>query len=383
MNNIKTKEYFSVLIPDGESTQALGVLRCLAQIKNIKTYILSNDPWAPIRFSRYSTQFFSYVNEKGNEGRLAAIYHMVKKTKVDVVLPVDIQTIRLLSANCGALSKMTSIVLLPKTDAFEIAANKWLLAEWLKKNQIPCPSTLLYQTNNSFDEALSAISFPVLIKPSVGFSGKGIELFDNPAALYSFCKKYISSGEFIIQSFINGYDIDCSVLCQDGKILAYTIQKAFINGPHRFGVPAGIDFLYDGSTYNVVKDMVEKFNWSGIVHIDLRYDEEDKQVKVIEMNPRYWGSVLGSLCAGLNFPYFACLTGLKRDLPKIVVQPKRFVGGKLAINIIAKRLFHRNRKDLYFDNSIIEFLLRDPLPRVIEAYSKIYNKIVHKRQKET
>ncbi|HYM94371.1 MAG TPA: ATP-grasp domain-containing protein [Chitinophagaceae bacterium] len=374
-----TKEIFSVLIPDGESPQALGVLQCLAQIKNIKTYILSNNPWAPIRFSRYSTRFYSYPDKNSNERQLAAIFDMLRKKKVDVVLPVDTKTIGLLSANPCALSKSVSMVPLPQADAFEIAANKWLLAGWLKQNKIPHPSTILYQPNNSFDEALSSLSFPVLIKPAIGSSGEDIEIFYDAAALYSFCKKNINSREFIVQSFINGYDIDCSALCQEGKILAYTIQKTFINGPHRFGVPSGIEFLYDTDTYNVVKELIEKFNWSGIVHIDLRYDEEEKQVKVIEMNPRYWGSLLGSLCAGVNFPYLACLTALKLDLPKTAFQPKRFVKGKLAINIIGKRLFYRNKRDLHFDNSVLEFLVRDPLPRVIQSYSKIYKKIVHKR----
>ncbi|MBK5270880.1 MAG: ATP-grasp domain-containing protein [Bacteroidia bacterium] len=383
MNTIETKESFSVLIPDGESPQALGVLRCLAQMKNVKVYILSSDARVPIRFSRYSNQFFSYANEKGDEGLIAAINDTVKKVKVDIVLPVDAKTIGLLSANSGNLSQLTMIAPLPTSNAFKIANNKWLLSEWLKNNKIPCPTTILYQTNNSFDEALTNISFPVLIKPSLGGDGNGIKLFDTPAALYSHCKEHIGSGDFIIQSFINGYDIDCSILCREGKILAYSIQKTFIKGPRQFGPSVGIDFLYDECTYNVVKELAEKFKWSGVVHIDLRYDEKDKQVKVIEMNPRFWASVLGSLCAGVNFPYLTCLAGLKRDLPKIEVQPKRFVQGKVAIKILAHRLLYRNRKDHYFDNSSIQFILKDPIPNIIERYYKIYKKVVHKKTKKS
>jgi len=376
---MKTKEGFSVLIPDGESPQTIGVLQCLAQMKNVRTYILSNDRWAAIRFSRYSAQFFSYLKGEGNEERLAAIYNTVKKTKIDVVLPVDCRAIRFLSANSGPLSQLTSIALLPETKAMDIALDKGLLAEWLKKNNIPCPQTILYQKNNDFDECLSAIRFPVLIKPTLGSCGRGIRIFDNRSALYSFFKDHVVSEEFIVQSFINGYDIDCSVLCQEGKILAHTIQKGFINGSNPFGAPTGIDFLFDSSTFKVVKEVVDKLNWSGVVHFDLRYDEEDKQVKVIEMNPRFWGSVLGSLSAGVNFPYLACLVGLKRDIPEIEARPIRFVRGKVAAKITTQHLLNRKRTDLYYDSSMIEFFLKDPLPNVFYRYIKIYNKIFPKK----
>ena len=383
MITLEPKEYFSVLIPDGESPFALDVLKCLSQIKNVRTYVLSNDVWAQSRFSRYSTQFFSYSKANGNEGQLAAIYDTIKKTKVDVVLPVDEHTIHLLSRHSEILSELTSIAPLPKTDVFETALNKWLLAEWLKKNHFPYPPTILYQTNNNFDKSLSCISFPVLIKPILGGNGEGIKLFENKATLYSFCKEHISSEKYIIQSFIRGYDIDCSVLCQQGKILAYTIQKGFINGPSRFSPPSGIDMLYDRNVSDLVAKVVDKFNWTGVAHFDLRYDEQDKQIKVIEMNPRFWGSVLGSLSAGVNFPYLACLTGLKRDLPNIVFQPKRFVKGKIALKILALRMRQRNRRDIYFDDSPIPFLLKDPLPKVIELYSKFHHKVFHKRQRQT
>lgn len=121
--------------------------------------------------------------------------------------------------------------------------NKWLLAEWLKKEDIPCPPTVLYQNNKEFEQCLHAMIFPVLVKPTKGANGQGVVIFENPLALLNFFKEQVYSEEFIIQSFIRGYDVDCSVLCQEGKILAYTIQKGFMEGAKRFGPPAGIGFF--------------------------------------------------------------------------------------------------------------------------------------------
>ncbi|OQY92649.1 MAG: hypothetical protein B6D37_13520 [Sphingobacteriales bacterium UTBCD1] len=374
-----TSEQFSVLIPDGEDPQALGVLRCLSRVKKINVYILSGKKRPLIRYSRYSKHFYHYENENENEGRLSEILNAIKKLKPDIVLPVSANIIGLLSANHEMISEFTDLALLPQIKALEIASNKWLLAEWLKENQIPAPPTILFRPGNDFEKLISEISFPALLKPVVGTSGKGIIQFENAGSLISYCTKNIQPVKFIIQSFINGYDIDCSALCREGEIIAFTIQKTFKEGPDRFGVASGIEFLYNEGVYTTAKELLGKLNWSGVVHIDMRYDENDRQVKIIEMNPRYWGSLVGSLCAGVNFPYLACLTALNRDLPEFSPQPLRYVRGSLATRMMWKRIFLGNRKDLHFDNSEIETLLKDPFPRIVQIYTRLYSRFAHKR----
>lgn len=362
---MRTKERFSVLIPDGESGHAINVLRCLGQMKHVRVFVLSSDPKSIIRFSKYCYKFISYADEKCKEKRLNAIYDTVKKVKPDVILPVDINTISIVLSNKETLSKLASIVPLPCLDEFQIANDKGLLSEWLIRNQIPCPPTILFKVNDAgFDEAISSFLFPALLKPCTGFGGEGIEFIEDQNALYNLIKERAISREFILQSFINGYDIDCSILCENGKILAYTIQKGFVYGNIRFRRAAGIDLFHDDKIYNIVREVVEKFNWTGIAHIDLRYDAQDDQVKLIEINPRYWATLMGSFCAGVNFPYLACLSGLKRDILNSEVKPVRYIQGRAALKSMTKMILPRKRKKLKIQYSF-KFILKDPLPTII------------------
>src|SRR5882672_6208903 len=50
----------SVLIPDGESTFTSYVVQCLAQDKNVTIHVVSKDPTASIRYSRFIESFHSY-----------------------------------------------------------------------------------------------------------------------------------------------------------------------------------------------------------------------------------------------------------------------------------------------------------------------------------
>ncbi len=364
MVKVQPKEFFSVLIPDGESHHALNVIRCLGQLKNLRVFVLSNDANAPIRFSRYCYQFISYQNGNSDESRLDTIYETVKKIKPDVVLPVDIITIPLLSEDTRKLSDLTSIAPLPCLDSFKIANHKGLLSQWLKKNQISCPPTILFQKDSTeFHKALSSFAFPALLKPCVGYGGEGIEIFQNQNEFRKYCSAHTFSREFILQSFISGYDLDCSILCEKGKILAYTIQKGFLNGPYRFRRAAAIDFINDSNTYNLVSKVAEKLNWSGIAHVDLRFDVEDEQVKLIEINPRYWGSLMGSFSSGVNFPYIASLAALKREIIKSYSKQIRYMQGSLAIKSIVKNILRGNAKNQDVKTSI-KFILEDPLPTI-------------------
>jgi len=370
---------FSVLIPDGESIFALKVLRCLGKIKGLRVYVLSSNPLAPIRFSRYCSRIITYI-EVNDTDRLKAIRNAISNTKADVILPVDVKTIRLLSSNLKDINEITAIGPLPDVDSIDIADDKWLTFNWMKEHNVACPATLLYEESKEFHEQLKDFDFPVLCKPRKGSGGEGIKKFDDKESLLTYCSSNVNQGDVIIQSFINGSDIDCSVLCKQGEILAYTIQKRFVFAQKPVLGQEGVDFVYHEQTWNIIKELVKKFNWSGIAHIDLRIDEKDQDVKIIEINPRFWGSVMQSLFAGVNFPYITCLQALDYKIPDAEFSTKRTIQLRSAVKIILQRSIDPKRKDLYFDHIYLnEMSLKDPLPFFISKYPWLSDKLIKKK----
>jgi predicted ATP-grasp superfamily ATP-dependent carboligase len=378
MKNSKNKT-FSVLVPDAESWLSYSVQNCLAYIPGIKMIALSKNTWDPMRFSRRTHQFLSYAESSTNEGKLFAIQDAINRTHPDIVLPVDTQAIRLLSVHRESLQKLAALAPTPPVKAIDMASNKWLLAKWLQEHHIPCPATLLYQPGQAFEQALSKLVFPVLLKPTqqlgdVGIGGRGIEVFNCPDALLQFCHNNTEI-EYIVQSYVNGYDMDCSVLCRDGKIQACTIQKGFMAGSGRFDPPAGIDLLYSAEVYDMIETIIKKMNWSGVAHFDLRYDADYHQVKVIEINVRFWGSLFGSFYAGVNFPYLTCLAGLGYDVPQTEFQPLRYVNGEATLTMCYQRLLKKSTYGAFFDRSALEFMAKDPVPKLAGYCFKTYGRL--------
>ena len=294
----------SVLVFDGKSAYTPSVLRCLAENQKIRIGILSNTALIPSRVSRYCSYFGTIQDSDAVE----TLERVAVQEHFDVVLPADEKAVKLLSQNHDRLSQKVFLHPVPAPQAVSICMDKWLTAEFLHRHNIPAPATALYSSHDSAANIAEVDrEGPVLVKPRRGSNGEEIEYFPNLSdALRFLSLKQSRRGQYIIQDYVKGHDIDCSVLCLQGEVIAFTVQQTRIAGARRFGPPAGIDFVDNPAPLEVVRPVVRTLNWHGSAHIDLRYDSQARDYKVLELNPRYWGSLLGSLAAGVNFPLLAC-----------------------------------------------------------------------------
>ena len=366
-------EKFSVLIPDGDDANALSVVRCLAEKNNIKVVVLSPDKHDAIRFSRHVSKFIYDPAGETKEKKLAAIIDAVKKTNADILLPVGVKAIRLIAEHREDFSTLAALPPMPELDSFDLANDKWQMSRWAEENRIPHPKTRLFSSGDTIREHLSHIAFPVIVKPRNGFGGNGIRIFENSEEFQRWCSEFEHTDDHIIQSYIKGHDIDCSIVCHEGKILAHTIQKS-IKYSADYPWPYGLEFLSHDEIFNIVEEIVKRFNWSGVAHLDLRYDEIEKRSKLIEINPRFWASVAASIFAGVNFPYLSCLSALKRELPTLKTENKIVVRTGPAIKMTFNRLF-KKKNEFFFDNTFLEFILKDPLPTIISETRYYYNRL--------
>jgi D-alanine-D-alanine ligase-like ATP-grasp enzyme len=390
----------SVLIPDAESTLTGHVLHCLSRDRDIEVHLLSKDPKSTVRRSRFVKSFNVYDSniigevqpnpgqEVDEETRELIRFHYYDNDREDqlvseilkhastignpVIFPVDEHIVKILSGCQDKIRAKAQLAPLTARDMFTTAIDKWQLSQFLTAHGVPHPTTI--KLGKSLDQSnLSKLKFPVIAKPINLGNAQGIHSFDDLASLTAFFKDQDIQHEYIVQPFIKGFDIDCSVICSNGEILAYTIQRAIEHSKKKYAAAVGIEFLYHEKVLEVVTQMMRHLNWSGVAHIDLRYDESDDLVKVIEVNGRYWGSLLGSLVAGINFPLLSLkiVRGEKFDLPKY--QFSKYFMGSAPMKRLIGSMFSPNR--ILFRETSLSFSMRDPGPFLTEMSGKIGRKI--------
>lgn len=373
------KTRLEILIPDGESEFAISVLRCLSQAPGIRVHVLSSEMVSMIRFSKHHAGYFSHKAEEGSEAKLQVIQTTAKKTGADIILPVDIPAIRQIGVNRDKFESWVTLSLTPSLESMNLAEDKGRLTRFLMDHDIPSPKTVFLEDGNFSEQALTELTFPVLAKPVSGRGGSGIRLCQDVSELRQYLSSLSEPEKFIVQSFIKGYDMGCSVLCKDGEILALTMQKGILPPYNKFAPPSGVDFFYDEQVYQYIQKLMRALNWSGVANVDMRYDDEEKLPKILEINPRFWGSLNGSLVAGINFPYLACLLGMDEQLPEINYNLNRYIHHKAALKLVLRKLLPGNTETMSIKGTGIQYILADPLPEVAKYLIKIYNKLLGRR----
>lgn len=355
----------SVLIPDGEHDTSFKVMTCLAQIPKIRIHVISNESVTRTRYSRFCRSFH-LREERGEQDWFDQIRHVIEQRKVDVILPGSEMGTRFVCAWRDRLSPIVTLPPLPPLGVFDTAVDKGSLAGFLREHDLPTPKTI--PAALALDDP--KIVFPVLIKPNRSYSGIGIQLFHDRKTLAEFLQAH-ALDSYIVQEFVAGGDVGCNVLCRNGEILVHTLQRPIIPHPRPFSFSLCIRFVHCAETFGTVKRLVAALNWTGVANIDLRYNEAKRRYEILDMNPRYWGTLIGSLAAGVNFPYLACLEGLKMPLPEPNYQLRRYMEIGNAIKEALKKV--KGKGGLipdFFRETNLPFILRDPRPFLNRSISR-------------
>lgn len=360
---------YSVLLYGGESRLALPVIRCLGQ--TTAEIHLAAEHKTPTRFSRYLTSFHKLASHEAR--RLEELQHLLQQHQFDVLIPIDEQATRFVIRHKDILAEAAALPPLAEEHTFEMVIRKDKLNAWLREKGFPYPK---YQVlpKRMPGKIVSDIAFPLLLKPvwdgGGNATGRNVRLIANGEELFS-C---LASGSwqqtaFILQEYIPGYDIDCSLLCREGDILAYTIQKGFITGELQYA--PGIELIQHPALLEQVRAIISAVKWSGIAHLDFRFDERDGTYKLIDFNARYWTTLLGSLVAGVNFADLACRAALEESFGVPEYHNCRFVLGQAAL----ARLFRPQRpKQYYWKETGLYFSMLDPRPDMANGMATLGKK---------
>ncbi len=287
----------NVLIITTAGFRTLPVLRCLSGI-GASVYIMSISKAYAIRFSRHCRELIQIDKkqlEDTSDELIKKIEEYSRYKSIEIIIPAGLEATIFLSK---IKHRLKQFLLFPAAhyETIERLNNKWTFYEFLSANKIPTPETNLVKEMN--DVFSLDIEYPVLGKPVDGAGGRGIKVLNSTDELIHYTRDVFSKRyrSFIVQEYISrGYDIDLSVLCRNGEIIAWTIQRRRDDG--------FIEFLENNEVLSIGERIARLTSFTGVAHFDMRFDEKDGRIKVLECNPRFWDSLLASKWAGVNFPY--------------------------------------------------------------------------------
>jgi predicted ATP-grasp superfamily ATP-dependent carboligase len=367
LQSSKPRNRVSVLVLESDYRLTSAMLFCLSRNKQLDIHLLSRVPASSYRFSRYTRSYHYFPKEKSDADFIAYIQQVAREIQAEVFVPIDVAGMRFTIAHRPQLGALMQLLPLPESESYEIATDKSRLAAFMQQHDIPAPDTII-DVRQGLAAQLDSFEFPVLLKPVDGIGGRGITLFQEAESLLRAVASLPATDSYIIQNCLEGYDIDCNVLYKDGKLVAHSIQKGLVPASSTYAPTEAIEFVRNEAVLAVVDRLMTALNWNGVAHLDLRYDARTDQIKVIEINTRFWLTVVGSaVTAKINFPVLACQSALGQPVAASTFALGRYIPFPNFIRYKLARIAKGKIPFSWRDTTIAGFL-GDPLPKLYHLF---------------
>jgi carbamoyl-phosphate synthase large subunit len=211
---------------------------------------------------------------------LKTLEDFIETNDIDIIIPIAEPELRFFSAQNILNSIGKAKMITASSLALEIGFDKYKTAEFLKKEGLPYPKTVLAKDSNSIDD------FPIILKSKTGSGSKDIHKINDMDEFLFYTRKHIE--DYVVQELIpdeNG-EFTCGLFRSSKGIIKSQIFKRELHGGY-----SGYGEVVENDTItSLLEQLALKLDLVGSVNIQLRLDEG--LPKIFEINPRFSSTVL-------------------------------------------------------------------------------------------
>lgn len=361
-----------VIVTDGRARQALAIIRSLGK-KSIE--VTPAEEFACSSFySKYASSRLIYPSPGINPDMfMQKILGVLKKDRYAVIIPVREEATLLLSKYKDKLSHLIKI---PVADhnILMTAHNKAQTLKIAAEIGIPCPQTYFIEDSIDINRIINKLDFPVIVKPHKSSGSMGVKYVQSSEELLS-TYNYVRNqyGLCFIQEFIphgGGYGV--SMLFNQGEPRAIFTHKRLREHPSSGGPSTLRESIRFPEIERYASTLLKSLEWHGVAMVEFRVDARDGKPKLMEINPRFWGSLALAIFSGIDFPYLLYKMAIEGDVKPMF---KYKTGMKMRWFLFGDVLWFLNASDKL--KALPEFLkfrdknmgydilsLDDPLPSI-------------------
>jgi predicted ATP-grasp superfamily ATP-dependent carboligase len=295
-----------VLVTDAHYKHTLGAMRALSA-EGVEVDAGSHMRNAFCFYSRYVKKRFLYSNPVLRDIFLQAMEELERLENYDAILPIGNEVwYSLATGDSKLLSKK---IPMPPRNSYLIACNKLKTLTLAKQLRIPIPQTIF--PHRDFDDEESHVNYPLVVKPSLGSGSTRLVRERNEALAYHEQSKD-EDNPFVIQEFVPGEGYGFFALYDKGKLRTCFMHKRIREVPPSGGPSSAAESVYDPNLLSLGSRILDSLSWHGVAMVEFRKDSKTGEFKLLEINPKFWGSLDLAIASGVNFPYLAaCLVAFK------------------------------------------------------------------------
>ena len=374
-----------ILIPESLGKNVRAAARALTRTGDI-----CDLAWDHVRIKSRYFRHFHKITSSFNDDR-AYIYDIInlcKEQGYGLIMPFGNTSYYAVSKHGSLLKNHNIKYMAPEFEKFCLPHDKYRMTKFCEQIGIGVPQLFSDYDDNDIHEISNNLKYPVVIKAKSGVGvATGLRYANNKQELLKYYNEIsaqeVNTGAFnydqpMIQEFIPGVIHDACSLTVEGRVMALLTQIRQIMYPIYGGVGAVNVTTKNPELSELARYLLETLGWHGPAQIEFKYDIRDKRYKLIEMNPKLWGTLDLSIRAGINFVELIknVLVGkdikfnndYKNNIRYVFMFPNAFLS---YLEMIKEFGFVRWKKKSTYAKIYSDIDLRDPLAELPYIYSTL------------
>jgi predicted ATP-grasp superfamily ATP-dependent carboligase len=271
--------------------------------------------------------------------------------------------------------------------------DKGKLSEVAEELNIPIPKTYNITSFEEIEKVSHKLDFPVVIKLKNSTSSKGIEYVYSQKEFISKYKETVSKLKLdlvdypLVQEYIPGEGYGVSLLMNHGDLRAIFTHRRLREYPITGGPSTLRESVRHPEMEKIAIKLMKYFDWHGVAMVEFKLNRYTNKPVLIEVNPRFWGSLNQAIYSGVDFPFLLYKMAIEGDV-KPVLEYKVGVKTRILMNdfrsILSQLKYSNNRtqtiKETLKTGGIHDDIISyaDPLPSILFTYTNIKKSLIEK-----
>ena len=290
-----------ILVTDGHYKHALGIVRALAPHHEV--LVAAPRRLAMAAVSRHAAGRFVAPPSADHPRFLAWLDREVPRRRIEQVMPVSAAACELLASHTDRWPG-TRIVL-PSPDRMAQALDKRSTMAVAASVGIAVPRTAEPDSLEGLQRAAEEVSFPLVLKARLE-GPSGVAYVDRPedlrAAVEGWMTQNGSARLPLVQQRIVGPAFGVFATYQLGHCRRIMAHRRIREFPPTGGESSCCELATDPDAIDAGRRLLDALAWHGVAMVELKRHEADGRLYLMEVNPKFWGSLDLALAAGADFP---------------------------------------------------------------------------------
>jgi predicted ATP-grasp superfamily ATP-dependent carboligase len=376
-----------ILVLDGMWNKSLAAVRSLGK-GGLHVTAGEKTLLATALFSKHCNKRLVYPSPLSQpEEFLNALEQEVRTGAYDAVFPMEFSTQALLTTG-GNRERIERYTRVPFADAglLKRVNDKAFLMKYAKDTGLDIPRTFYADGVEGCAEIADNIKYPVLIKPRVSSGSRGIVCVRVKAELVSCWAGVHEKYPFpIIQEYVpdGGETFGVGLLLnQNSEVRASFVYKRLRSYPVAGGPSTLRESVRRDDVREIAEYLMKSVGWTGVAHVEFKVDPRSGSPILLEVNPRFWGSLQLAIEAGVDFPFLLYRMSVDGDIEPVT----EYATGVRCRWLIPGDILHfiKNPERFSLEPGFFDFKVKDdilslpdPMPvigRIASVLTFLYNR---------